>query len=364
MRVLQVTPRYFPNIGGVEIIVKKISESLVEKGLPVTVYSTDLSGYTTKEQNINGVLVKRFKPLVQDPLYLPPTSFFKAINREKIDIIHVHSAHTLLPTCAALSKTREQKLLLQPHYHKFGQTFIRNFLLGLHKYSLKTLVFPRTDCVIVNSPYELRALLGDFSHCRDIVLIPEGVSLEELQSVEWKPERPKRILYVGALRRYKNVGKLLKAFAYLAKTNRRQFKLVIVGDGPERRRLFDLAHELRIASQVEWKRNLSRHRLLEEYARTGVFVSLSLLESFSIVVHEAIFIGVPTVVPNFGPTADLAKEDLATGTDSLDPEAIAEAILEAEENPRPKNDKVLKMFLGWDKYLERILELYRRVLKD
>jgi hypothetical protein len=41
MHVLQVTSRYFPNIGDVEIIAQKISETLAANEARVTVYSVD-----------------------------------------------------------------------------------------------------------------------------------------------------------------------------------------------------------------------------------------------------------------------------------------------------------------------------------
>ncbi len=362
MRILQITPRYFPNLGGAEIVVKKISELLVERGLPVIVYSMDLNKRMEKEQKINGVLVKRFKPLAGDPLYLPPPSFIKAIRSETADIIHVHNTHTLIPTFVALSK-RSPKLVLQPHYHKFGQTSMRNLLLTLYKHILDKLVFPRTKFVIANSPYERNIIWEDFPNCQEIILIPEGISLKELKSVKWHPEKPARILYVGALRKYKNVGLLLEAFAYLVKVTEKPFKLVIVGDGPERLTLRKLAYKLDLWNLIEWKRNLPRQQLLTEYSKAGVFVSLSQLESFSQVIHEAILIGTPTVVSNFGATANLVKEGLAKGADSLNPRDIAEAILNATESSPSKRGKIEKTYLSWEEYLDRILEIYQKALK-
>jgi len=362
MRILQVTPRYFPNFGGVEIVVKRISEILVERGLSVTVYSTDLSSKTREKQNINGVLVKRFKPLVGDPLYLPPPSFVRAIKREEADIVHVHNAHTLLPTFVALLKRRRQRMVLQPHYHKFGQTRIRNLLLGLYKYSLDKLVFPRTEFVIANSPYEMRIIHEDFPKCENVVLIREGISLMELKSVKWSPQRPIRVLYIGVLRRYKNVEKLLEAFAYLVKMEEETFRLVIIGDGPEHERLVSLAHEIGIEGYIEWKCKLSRKQLLAEYARAGVFVSLSQLESFSRVIHDAIVIGVPTVVQNSGATADMVREGLVEGVDSFSPSAVADGILKAARKTPPKTGETQRTFLSWEEYLDKVLEIYQRTL--
>ncbi|MCK4633483.1 glycosyltransferase family 4 protein [Candidatus Bathyarchaeota archaeon] len=364
MRILQVTPRYFPNFGGVEIVVKRISEMLVERGLSVTVYSIDLSSKTEEKQDVNGVLVRRFKPLRGDPLYLPPPSFIRALKREEADIVHVHNAHTLLPTLVVLLKRRRQRMLLQPHYHKFGQTRIRNLLLGLYKYPLDKLVFPRAEFVIANSPYEMRIIREDFPKCENVVLIREGISLMELKSVKWSPEKPIRVLYVGALRRYKNVGKLLEGFAYLVKEKEETFKLVIVGDGSEHERLVSLARKIGIEGYIEWKCKLSRKQLLAEYARAGVFVSLSQLESFSRVIHDAILIGVPTVVQNSGATADMVREGLVEGVDSLSPSAVADGIIKAVRKTPSKVSETQRAFLSWEEYLDKVLEIYKRTLRN
>ncbi len=361
MKILQVTPRYFPNLGGVETVVKKISEILVERGSQVTVYSMDLSSRTEKIQRINGVLVKRFKPIMGDPLYIPPPKFLERMKKENANIIHVHNAHTTIPTFVAISKRKSQKLVVQPHYHKFGQTITRNFLFNLYKYPLDMLVFPRSEFIITNSVYERKIVHEDFPTCNNIVLIPEGIALAEIKSVKWSPEKPTRILYVGALRKYKNVLSLLQAFEYIIKVRMKSYRLVIIGDGPERNRLISITQQSGIEKYVEWKRNLPRKQLLNEYAKAGVFVSLSRLESFSRVIHEAILIGVPSVVQNYGATATIARAGLAEGVDSLNPETIAKAILKVEKKKPQKNSEILKLFLGWNEYVDKILDVYKKM---
>lgn len=361
MRVLQVTPRYFPNIGGVEIVVQKISEMLTTRGASVTVYSMDFNHKLPKQQKINGVLIKRFKPLLGAPLYVPELNFIKHIRKENADVIHVHNVHTLLPLLMALLKHGNQKLLLQPHYHRFGQTPTRHLFFNNYKRLFHILISSHVDCVIVNSFYEEKIFCEDFPECKNVVLIPEGVAVDELKRVRRNPEKPARILYVGALRRYKNVDKLLKAFAKLVVIRKGKFKLVIVGRGPEYTRLVDLAKKLGVAGLVEWKYGLSRRQLLSEYAKASVFVSLSSLESFSRVVYEALLTGIPAVVLNFGVTANLVKAGLAVGVNSVNPDEIADGILKAMGEVKPRIRKSNEFFLSWEEYIDEILRIYRDV---
>ena len=363
MHVLQVTPRYFPNIGGVEIIVQKISETLAANGAQVTVYSVDLSYGMLKQQEINGVLVKRFTPLLDDPFYVPEPKFVAALRREKADILHVHNIHVFPPSLVALFKHGKQKLLLQPHYHRFGQSPLRNFLFKLYKYALNNVVFSRADLVIANSAYEKRILCHDFPRSRNVILIPEGIDVDEIKAVEHNPVEPKRILYVGALRRYKNVDKILKGLAWLLGKGNKNFKLIIVGEGSGYQYLTNLADNLGVNSFIEWKHGLSRQQLLHEFARASVFIQLSPLESFSRGVYEALLMGVPVVVLNFGALANLVKTGLAEGVNSLNPKEIAEALLKATRKTYTKISEGPNTFLNWKDYSGKIIIVYNRLLE-
>jgi len=364
MHVLQVTPRYFPNIGGVETLVKKISETLVENGIDVTVYSVDLNRQLPRQQTINQVIVTRFRPALDDPLFLPEPRFLLDLLHEKAEIIHVHNVHTLPPFLAALTKKATQKMLLQPHYHRFGQSTFRHSLFELYKHALRNIVFPRTDLAIANSSYEERALREDFPEFRKIKLLPEGMDANEVRHIKRHPEKPNRILYVGALKRYKNVDKILEGFSCFLRRESDPSKLVIVGDGPEYEFLVAHARSLGLDSFVQWKHGLSREQLLDEYARASAFTLLSHLESFSRVVYDALLIGVPAVVLNFGALKDLVRTGLATGVNSLSPPEIARAHSEALRRNPPRFSKDDNVFLEWPEYSRRIMNAYHELLGE
>jgi glycosyltransferase involved in cell wall biosynthesis len=351
-------------MGGVETVVQRVSELLVAGGVKVTVYSADLYGGLPYQQRVNQVLVKRYSPLFGDPLYFPEPSFAADLRREKADIVHVHNAHTLLPFLAALSKYREQKFLLQPYYHRFGQSSFRDSLLRLYKSGLRSIVLPRTDVVIANSTYEKETLCEDFSVSGKIALIPLGIDLEEVKRVRRVPEEPKRVLYVGALKPYKNVDKIIEGFAWLVRKKDAGFRLVIVGQGSEYDSLASLARRLRIGQFVEWKRGLSRQQLLDEYAKASVFVLLSSLESFSLVVYEALIIGVPAVVLNFGALTNLVTAGLAEGVNSLTARGIADALLRSTKKTYIRISDEMNVFLDWQNYSRRIIGIYNRLLEQ
>jgi glycosyltransferase involved in cell wall biosynthesis len=363
MHVLQVTPRYFPNMGGVETVVQKMSETLVENGIDVTVYSVDSTRQVPRQQRISQVFVKRFSPLLGDPFFLPEPKFIMDLQREKADIIHVHNVHTIPPFIVALVKDEKQKMLLQPHYHRFGQTVFRHSLFGFYKYALRNIVFPSADIAIANSTYEERALHEDFPEVKNTILLPEGMDTNETGHVKHDPVEPNRILYVGSLRRYKNVDKIIEGFSCLLRRGNKS-KLVIVGDGPEYKFLAGHARNLGVDSLVEWKHGLSREELLDEYAKASVFILLSHLESFSRAAYDALLIGVPVVVLNFGALEELVRNRLAIGVNSLNPEEIAGALLKATVRSPPRFPKGTNTFLEWPEYSKRIIDTYYELLEN
>jgi len=137
--------------------------------------------------------------------------------------------------------------------------------------------------------------------------------------------------------------------------------MVIVGDGPERVSLVNLANSLGVGGLVEWKPQLQRKELLSEYARASVFILLSYLESFSRVVYDALIIGVPVVVLNFGALSHLDVGGFAEGVDSLSREVVAGAMLKSTHNTYTRISSSSDVFLDWKSYANRIVSVYEQL---
>lgn len=105
-----------------------------------------------------------------------------------------------------------------------------------------------------------------------------------------------------------------------------EFRLRIVGDGPERRALETLAHELRIGHAVEF---LGERSDVPELLRSaGFFVSSSKTEGISLTLLEAMAVGLPVLTTSVGGNPEIVH-DGRTGrlVPPHDPRAIAEGII-------------------------------------
>ena len=59
MRVLLVTPRYFPFMGGIETHVHEVAQRMAATGVDVTVLTTDHSGKLPAREEVGQVTVRR-----------------------------------------------------------------------------------------------------------------------------------------------------------------------------------------------------------------------------------------------------------------------------------------------------------------
>jgi hypothetical protein len=79
MRIAHIHQEYYPQMGGVAVLMKELCENLAKKGFEIVVYTLDLKEGLANQENINGVLVKRYKPIFGDPTYFPSISFLKSL---------------------------------------------------------------------------------------------------------------------------------------------------------------------------------------------------------------------------------------------------------------------------------------------
>jgi glycosyltransferase involved in cell wall biosynthesis len=112
-----------------------------------------------------------------------------------------------------------------------------------------------------------------------------------------------KVVTVGRLVRWKHVDHLIEAV-----TDCKDAGLVIVGDGPERGRLEDLARENQVTDRVYFAGQRSKEETFALMAGCDLFVLNSSYEGFPHVVLEAMSAGLPVVATAVGGTPELVRE--------------------------------------------------------
>ena len=352
MKIVQVCPRYYPDIGGVETHVQEISERLVKHGFNVEVVCTDPAGTLSKNEVINKVSITRFRSYAPSNAYYLAPQIFLYLKDNCADIMHVHSYHALPAVFAALVKG-ERKLVFTPHYHRGGHTPVRNFLHKIYR-PFGGKIFDRADKVVCVSEYEQKLVMSDFNVPEwKIEKIPNGLNLIEFANL--KPERNGRtLLYVGRLEEYKGIQHIISALPRLE-----SFKLEIIGKGPHEIHLRNLADELGVSKRIKWQRNVTRKELLQHYASADVFLMLSTHEAYGITVAEALAAGTPCVVAKGSALDEFVDGKMCVSIETpITTDKLTTAIEQLKNSEHNIRDVPV---IDWNDITDKLIDVYRGI---
>jgi len=167
--------------------------------------------------------------------------------------------------------------------------------------------YPRADAVITVSRGCKDELVREYwVPEKKITVIPNGIDLDliRLRAAEnvadpWFCGDIPVIVTIGRLTKAKALPLLLRAVALVKKTQ--QTRLAIIGEGPERKSLCAYAKELGIQDSVRFLG--FQNNPYKFLAKSSLFALSSAWESFSLVIIEAMCLGVPVVATDcpYGP---------------------------------------------------------------
>lgn len=138
---------------------------------------------------------------------------------------------------------------------------------------------------------------------RPIALTPFGIDTGQFERSDVGAPSPEFVVgTVKSLEHVYGVDRLIRAFALFDRNvaGARARKLVIVGEGSERRKLQALAEELGVAHLTEFVGAVAYGDVPATLSHFSVFVALSRSESFGVAVLEASACAVPVIVSDVG----------------------------------------------------------------
>jgi len=144
-----------------------------------------------------------------------------------------------------------------------------------------------------------------------LFFIPEpGISSADCvdSDGESAPDKKLELIFVGGLVPRKACDLAVRGAAPLLRDGRAQF--VIVGDGPERSRIEELARTLGIESSVTFCGWVSPSEVFNRFRSADVFVFPSLRDNGAGVVFQALATGTVPVVADFGGPGDIVNPDV------------------------------------------------------
>jgi glycosyltransferase involved in cell wall biosynthesis len=363
LRVLQVTARYYPYMGGAETHVYEVSRRLVGAGHDVTVLTTYPGGRWPADEQVDGVKVRRVRawPARRD-YYFAPT-MYHVIARGGWDIVHCQCYHTLVPPLAMLAAWRA-RIPYVVSFHSGGNSSpFRNAVRTLQLALLRPLL-TRAERLIAVSRFEARFFRERLRVPEDrVVVIPNGSSLPTL--ADPPPAHPGEtwILSVGRLERYKGHHRVIAALPRVLE-QRPDVRLRIVGSGPYESALLRQAQALGVADYVTigGVPAADRQQMAAVLASAALVTLLSEYEAHPIAVMEALALGRPVLVADTSGLSELAERGLVRAIPlGSTTDQVAAALLEQLRQPQPPARVELPT---WERCAAELLALYQTCTRD
>jgi 1,2-diacylglycerol 3-alpha-glucosyltransferase len=264
----------------------------------------------------------------------------------KLDVIHTHHPFLLGQTAATKAQELNVPLVFTfhtqyreyTHYVPIPAEAVQNFLKNAVDRWLQDFM-RRCQHIIIPSESMREILVDHYGLRNNYTVIPTGIDLDAYGTADGERIRKKRhwendivMVSVGRLASEKNWSTLLHAAALIMRDVPR-FRLVLIGDGQDRKALEDLAKELGIQKRVTFTGSLQFSETPAYMKAANLFGFASITETQGLATLEAMAAGLPVVAVDASGTRDILKHGQQGYLVENNAEALAAGIKKLLSNP-------------------------------
>jgi len=318
MKILFVCEYFYPRIAGGEIWSFELLRSIAKlPNYDVTVITSREEGQPsiTNIDNIKIYRIGKTGGMLQRVAFIRQLYNFlkKHLKENKYDIIHTMAFISILPVSFAC-KNIDSKKVTSIHLYLGKNWFkVAGFFVGLINYVLEVFLIRIDNSSIVHVPSEY--IKKKIKTNKEIVVIPNYIDVKKIREVFANTDtlviRKKlgiqlfeyMIVCVGSLQRVKRFNELVQTIEEWNK-----IKLVIVGEGEERKQIEKTIKEKKLEKNVLLVGKKSREETLSIMKSADLIINPSLTESFSYVVMEAYALGKSIVSTKVGIAEEVQKQ--------------------------------------------------------
>jgi glycosyltransferase involved in cell wall biosynthesis len=372
MRVAVFTETFLPKTDGIVRVVCLLLDHLKMRGIEPIVVAPRIGDPLTEYNGIPVLTV----PSVTVPWYPelkagPPTPFtYRDIVDFKPDIAHfIHPVMVGIPGMA-IAKSLGIPTLASFHIDiaRMADHFGMGFLRGFTDFATRV-VFNWADYSLAPSKLiqEDMIRLG----IKDVGLWKRGVDAEKFnprfKSAEMRyhlsdghPEDT-LLLYVGRLSNEKQIDQLRHVLERVPNT-----RLALVGDGPAREQLVEHFK----GTKTKFVGYLKGEALSQAYASADIFTFSSAIETFGLVVVEAMAAGLPVVSSRVGGIRDVVQEGETGYTfdvNDLDQlvSGVQKVAIDRQNIDRMgRNARAFAETQTWPAMMDEVIVHYSRLIED
>jgi len=348
--------------GGAEAYVGEIAKKWTMEGHKVTLFCGN-DGESKREEYINNVYIVRRGGFYT--VYLWAALYYIFRFRRNYDVI-IESENGI-PFFTPLYSSKP-KFLIVHHVHQ--DVFRENLVwpLAMIAMFLESVVMPFVygNQTIVSVSESSKKDFNSFKFARKKVteVINPGINLELFK--KRKKTKEPTLLYIGRLKKYKNIDIVIKAFNEVLEKYPKAV-LTIAGFGDESGSLKDLANELGISKSVHFAGKVSESKKLNLLSRSWICVQPSSFEGWGITVIEANASGTPVIASNVHGLVD-SVVDGRTGllVPPRNPKILAATIIDLLNDKRylkelSQNAYNWSQSFSWDQTSSKLMGVMRKL---
>ncbi|MBI4788612.1 MAG: glycosyltransferase family 4 protein [Chloroflexi bacterium] len=362
LRVVMVSARYLPFMGGVENHIYQVSRRLAKRGVDVTVLTTDPQNHWPVAEEVEGFHVRRVRawPANRDYFFAP--GVMDVLQRERWDVVHVQSYHTLVAPMA-MAAARGARIPYVVTFHGGGHSSrVRNAARGLQWQLLRPFL-ARAARLVATARFEI-GLYGRALRlpAEQFIYSPNGGDIAADPRLANATPDPSLLISVGRLERYKGHDRVIAALPHVLK-QRPDIHLRVLGGGPFEKQLQDLAHKLGVADRVEIRGVplAERNAMAETLSRGALVALMSEYETHPMAAMEAIALRRSVLVADTSGLSELAENGWARAISlRSSPEQLAAAMLDQLQHPHVPPPITLPT---WDDCANDLYQLYNSFIR-
>ncbi len=294
MRILHVTKKYPPLIGGDAILVQSLETEQKKQGHDVFILTSKTAkteklpsvyyfGITERAYNLDKITVKRLFSLLL--LFFQSFCFLRSI---KPAIIHTHSPD-LGFVCSFVARLYGIPVVNTCHGVTFADKRYSRVKRFIEKFFLKHGSF---SAIVTVDKTSLQAFQD--AGIEKVIYIPNGVDIAFFKPIPRNKAEILTFLFVGRLETQKGIIYLIEAVKLLA-SSQKNFQVLIVGEGSLRGALQSQVRAYHLENFIYFIGAKSKAELREYYQHADVFVLPSLWEGFPLTILEAWASGIAVI---------------------------------------------------------------------